>query len=382
MPETGGEDLLGSCDGTVREEWLENCRDTPPGKQPGYSFGSFLLDRLASMIIGLVCIAGTFGMCLILGCGTQGSLFVAGFVLLCAVVTLVVQYLRGRRFWESIVDAASQIQEVSEASEMVAAPSTLEGRLAEELLDSCQTLSASKVAAAAQSATDYRRYIELWIHEAKTPLASAKLVAGRLSGEEGDALALELERLDTSIDQVLYYARSTSVANDYAIRRVRLAAAVREACKRHMRFLIEQGATPCIEIPEDEQVLTDEPWLIFMVGQVTVNAAQYGATTVTFRAHVEDAETASERTVLEVADDGCGISAADLPRVFDRAFTGSNGRERPNATGMGLYLVALMCERLGIGLQVASEEGRGTRVMFSFPHDSRRMTERMTASVR
>ena len=340
--------------------------------RPRYSLGAFLLDRLASVLIGLACTAGTFGMCNVLGCGTQGSLLVASFVLICAAAALAIQYVRGRGFWTGIADAASQVQDIPEVPEFLPSPTTLEGQLAGELLDTCQALHSSKITAAAKDASDYRRYIELWIHEAKTPLASAKLIAGRLPGEEGGALSLELERLDASIDQALYYARSTSVASDYAIRHVPLAAAVREACKRHMRFLIEQGTTPRITIPEDQQVLADKPWLVFMVGQVAVNAAQYGATSIAFTAHVEDAGTAKERTMLEVADDGRGIPAADLPRVFDRAFTGENGRSRPNATGMGLYLVALMCARLGIGVQIASEQGTGTRVLFSFPHDSRR----------
>ena len=119
-------------------------------------------------------------------------------------------------------------------------------------------------------------------------------------------------------------------------------------------------------------MLADEPWLVFMLSQVISNAAKYGARTVTFTAREEEPETPRGRTVLEVRDDGCGIPAADVPRVFDRGFTGSAGRAQGSATGMGLYLVAVMCAQMGLGVGIASEEGTGTRVIFTFPHDRRR----------
>lgn len=146
-----------------------------------------------------------------------------------------------------------------------------------------------------------------------------------------------------------------------------LADAAREACKRQARFLIEVQAIPQVDISPELRVLSDEPWLVFMLSQVVANAAQYGARTITFTARVEEPDTPRGRTVLEVRDDGCGISEADMPRIFDRGFTGSNGRARGTATGMGLYLVALAGSRLGLSVSAASETGVGTRMIFRIP---------------
>ena len=209
-------------------------------------------------------------------------------------------------------------------------------------------------------------------HEIKTPIAAAHLMAADLHGGVAAKLKAELDRIESYVEQALYYARSTSLARDYAIRELPLAEAVRAACKKNARYLIEHGAIPSIEVGDDVSVFADASWLSFVLGQVVVNAAKYGATAVRFTAREEGTGTSAARTVLEIADNGRGIPAADVPRVFDRGFTGENGRDQGSATGMGLYLVATLCEKMGLGVGLASEEGTGTRVMLAFPHDRRR----------
>ena len=221
-------------------------------------------------------------------------------------------------------------------------------------------------------AAAYRRYVELWIHEIKTPIAAIKLMLANHPGPESAKVARELERIEAQVDQALYYARSTSVERDYAIREINLASAAREACKRHSRFLIEKGCVPTFDIPDTMTVLADEPWLVFILGQVVTNAAKYGAGALIFTAREEEAGTSRGRTVLEVRDNGCGIPAADVPRVFERGFTGQVGRAHGSATGMGLYLVASLCASMGLHVGLASEEGTGTRVILTFPHDRTR----------
>lgn len=337
-----------------------------------FTFATYLRDKALSLIIALVGTLGVFWMCLVLGVGTDAAITVAVFVLLCFSAALCVDYARRARFWHETERITEGTTEATETAALLPDAAFLEGRCALDLAERITLQASTELTAAHEGAEAYREYVELWIHEAKTPIAAAKLILGRMSGPDADALAREVERIDNQVEQALYYARSTALQKDYAIRHIFLAQAVREACKRQARFLIEKQTIPEIRIPEDMEVLSDEPWLIFMLGQVVANAAQYGATQISFRAFEELPNTPHGRTVLEVKDNGCGISAADLPRVFDRGFTGSNGRTSGSATGMGLYLVALMCERLGLGISLASEAGTGTRVLFTFPHDRSR----------
>lgn len=342
------------------------------GGDASFTLGAYLRDKTATLIIGCVATLGVFWMCLVLGVGTDAACTVAAFVLICLCLGLAAEYVRKRRFWLDAQDAAASQLGACITSTLLPEATFLEGRLASDLAQSISDQANEELSKARTDAESYREYVELWIHEAKTPIAAAKLILDRMNGPDADALERELERMDNQVEQALYYARSTALQNDYAIRPVKLTHAAREACKRQARFLIENQAIPSVEMAEEREVLSDEPWLVFMLGQLLVNAARYGAHHITLTAHEEAPNTSHGRTVLTVADDGCGISEADLPRVFDRGFTGSNGRQRGSATGMGLYLVALMSQQLGLGVTIASEEGVGTRVMLAFPHDRSR----------
>lgn len=152
-----------------------------------------------------------------------------------------------------------------------------------------------------------------------------------------------------------------------------IAEAVREALRKHARFLIERGVAPTVDVDEDVRVFADVKWLAFVIGQLVANAGKYGASTLRFSVREEGAGTSDARTVLEVADDGWGVPAGDVPRVFERAFTGENGRRAGSSTGMGLYLVAELCAKMGLAVALASEEGKGTRVLLAFPHDRRKL---------
>ena len=199
---------------------------------------------------------------------------------------------------------------------------------------------------------DYRDYIESWVHEAKLPLAAAHLILENLDGSEDDLsrvddLGRELARVERYIDQALYYARSEVVERDYLIRRWDLKTLVAGAIKANARELIAAHVAPVCE-NLDFEVFTDEKWLEFILGQLIQNSIKYACedgAKIVFSGALLDEGLASERIELAVADNGCGVCAADLPRVFEKGFTGDNGRTTKRATGIGLYLVARCAPR-------------------------------------
>lgn len=332
---------------------------------------AYLKDRLPAIGLVLGCALAVGAAVATLGAGTDAAVLLFLFVALCGAGGLSWDYLRIRRFYRELGELAAQLNQPRLMPSLLDEPLFLEGRLAFEALDSASKAAADEAARYRNQAESYRDYIELWIHEIKTPIAAACLISASLHGSEANRLKGELDCIEAYVEQALYYARSTSLARDYAIREVDLAACVREACKKNARYLIEQGTTPDIGVADGERVFADEKWLSFVLGQIIVNAAKYGAVRIRFSSRIEGEGTSAARTVLEVADDGCGIPAADVPRVFDRGFTGANGRKKGTSTGMGLYLVAQLCEKMGLGVAIASEEGTGTRVLVSFPHDRR-----------
>lgn len=339
---------------------------------PSFTPASYARDHWFALVIFVVCLVIVVLMLPVLGVSTHGVLLVADLVTLAGLLAAVIDYRRKAAWFHELEGLLAQLRRASAFPALVRDAPFLEGTIAYEAASTVARLAATETDALAAEDEAYRRYIELWIHEIKTPMAAIKLMCANEGGAFAGRVSRQLERIESQVDQALYYARSTSLAQDYAIREVGLADAIREACKRHARYLIEQGCTPTIDIPDTVQVLVDEPWLVFILGQVVTNAAKYDAKSLTFTAREEDAGTSRGRTVLEVRDDGCGIPAKDVPRVFERGFTGVVGRAHGSATGMGLYLVASLCATMGLHVGLASEEGVGTRVILTFPHDRTR----------
>ena len=302
---------------------------------------AFLRDRALSVAVAIVCAIAIGSVVAVLGAGPDASVLAACIVLACAAFALTVDYARRRAFYRDLEQVVGDLDRTYYATALIEPPDFLEGRLAYEALQATGKAAADDVAAHKQQAEAYRDYIELWIHEIKTPIAAAALMASGLHGPQAARIKGELDRIEGYVEQALYYARSTSLVQDYAIRETSLAEAVREALRKHARFLIERGVAPTVDVDEDVRVFADV--------------------------------TSDARTVLEVADDGWGVPAGDVPRVFERAFTGENGRRAGSSTGMGLYLVAELCAKMGLAVALASEEGKGTRVLLAFPHDRRKL---------
>lgn len=339
----------------------------------GFTVGSYLYDRRAQIAVGVVCLAAVGGMLIVLGIGADAAVLVSGVIALGFVIILTIGYMRRRRFYVDVEETICGLENASHMPALIEEPEFLEGRLTYRAFEISARLAADEAMRYRNQANSYRDYIELWIHEIKTPIAAAHLMIADMHGAVATKLKGEMDRIETQVEQALYYARSTSLSQDYAIRQVSLSVLVRDVCKKNARYLIERGTTPVIECSKDVIVFADPLWLAFVIGQVVVNAAKYDAVHIGFAVRCEGSESSVSRTVLEIADDGCGIPAADVPRVFDRGFTGENGRERKSSTGMGLYLAATMCAKMGLGIAIASEVGTGTRVMIVFPHDRRRL---------
>lgn len=339
---------------------------------PRFTVLAYLSDNLYALLIFALAEAGICVCLPVLGLGLRATLLMAIFILMLFVVVMSIGYARRARFYREFRCLVASIDQVGEINGLFESPSFLEGRIDFATASALSRLGAQSISEMRADDDAYRRYIELWIHEIKTPIAAMKLMLSSDPDERSAKLSREIERVESQVDQALYYARSTSVANDYAIKEINLVQAVREACKRNARFLIEHGANPRFNIDKDLTVLSDEAWLVFMLGQVVVNSAKYGATEIVFSAHSENDDTAFGCTVLEVKDNGCGIPSADVGKVFERGFIGEVGRKRGSATGMGLYLVARLCASLGLHVGIFSEEGDGTRVVFTFPHDRAR----------
>lgn len=342
---------------------------------PRYTFLAYARSEKAALIAGVLCLLGVVLLEVVLGVTLTGAALVTGFVALCMLAVFVVRYVRRAHYFNEVTSFCLKEGKLLQFGSLVEEPLFLEGLIAHEATCYLAIKANEDIQDSKERDRQYREYLELWVHEIKTPIAASKLMLSTMHGSQAGKLKRELERIDSRVEQVLYAARSTSLNNDYVIREVDLLSMVRAACKKNARLLVESGISLEFEDDADVRVFADESWFVFALCQVLSNSSKYGATALSFSVREEEEGTPRECTVLQVRDNGCGIPAADVPRVFERGFTGTVGRAHGSATGMGLYLVAALCERMGIGVELGSEEGAGTRIMFSFPHDRRRLND-------
>lgn len=323
----------------------------------------FLSDRLDRILIQAVCAAGAAFF--LRATGTQSgvlAILLLALLLVFAGVQLA-DFLRQRarlRELEAILEGLDQKYLFAEC---VPTPRSLYERRLFELTRRAGRAMTGAVSDARAAQREYREYVEGWVHEIKTPITAARLICQKLDGDTRRRLICELDQVQAHVERALFYARAESPERDCVIRQTQLSQLVAQAVGEHRALLIQSGVR--VETDGlDRSVYTDRKWAAFILGQLLQNAARYRGP--------EPVVTISARPLgrqvqLTVADNGLGIPAQELPRVFDRGFTGSNGRARGGSTGIGLYLCKKLAVFLELGLEISSEEGRGTTVTLTFP---------------
>ena len=205
----------------------------------------------------------------------------------------------------------------------------------------------------------------MWVHEVKLPVASLQLMIHNKSEDIMTKAAEQIRRIDSYTDQVLYYARSENAEKDYLIKEVSLKRAFSNTAIKFREDILQCEAELSAE-GLDVNVQTDSKWLEYIFGQLMANSLKYRSPDRTAKISVT-AEEKQNETVLRFRDNGIGIHEKDLPYIFDKTFTGENGRGFAKSTGMGLYLVKNLCSKLGHCVEVSSVPGEYTefRIVFA-----------------
>ena len=210
-----------------------------------------------------------------------------------------------------------------------------------------------------QNSADYREMIEyytMWAHQIKTPIAAMRLLLQQEESDRNRELLTELFKIEQYVLMVLQYLRLESESNDLVLERQSLDPVIRQAVRKYAPLFIRKKLALVYQ-PVNVEVLTDEKWLEFVLEQVLSNAIKYtrqGSVAI----YMDD----SEENTLVIADTGIGIAAEDIPRIFEKGYTGYNGRYDKRSTGIGLYLCRKVLSRLSHTIRIESEVGTGTRV--------------------
>lgn len=318
-------------------------------------------NRISFLLTNLVCMVALTVFLLVCDISISAVLLILVVWALVLLVGLFLTYWKRDRQMRQLLDMAEQLSERYLISEVMELPEQAEDQVYYRLLKMSGKSMLEQISEVKRERLEYKEYIEQWIHEIKTPITAMKLLCENHRTDWTKELLLELEKTNRFTEQALYFARSEYTEKDYSVREIALAQIVHQAIADNKYLLLQSGMRLEVEEIQDT-VYSDEKWVRFILNQLIANAVKYRAGQPVLRF---SACRQQNQVVLMVEDNGIGISPADLPRIFEKGFTGQNGRIVQQSTGIGLYLCKRLCEKLGIGIS-ANSEGKGTTISLSF----------------
>ena len=283
-------------------------------------------------------------------------------------ISIIIEYFKRKKFYNNLLNMLEELDEKYLITEIIKTPNFLEGQIFKNSLEQIDKSMLENVNKYKYMTEDYKEYIELWIHEIKIPIATSKMVIENNKNAITKSIDEELDKVENYIEQALFYARSNTVEKDYYIRKVVLKEIVNESIKKNKSSLIQEKIS--IDIHDlDIEVNTDNKWIVFILNQIIQNSIKYRKKE---NSVIEIyANQGKENVILYIKDNGIGIKQGEITRVFEKGFTGTNGRlSNKKSTGIGLYLCKKLCNKLGIGIELNSVQNEGTEVKLVFPKDS------------
>ena len=280
-------------------------------------------------------------------------------------IYIFLEFIKYRRYLNNLIKTVENLDKKYLLPEVIEEPRFQEARIINDVLKECNKSMHEKVKYYKDEQIEYREYIETWVHEIKTPIASAKLILENdNSNNLSERINYEMKRVEGFIEQVLYYARSSDVSKDYIIKEFSLRSIVMKAIKSNSRDFINKNIKLDISGIEGN-IFSDQKWVEFIINQIIINAVKFSMPNegkVSIYSKVNE-----NNIILTIEDNGVGINEKDIDRVFEKGFTGENGRKFGKSTGIGLYLCKKLCDKLGIGISLNSKENIGTKVNIVFP---------------
>lgn len=277
---------------------------------------------------------------------------------------MAIQFCREKRFLDELDSLSQSLDQAYLLSEVMTPPTYAEGQVYYRALKRAGRSMLERVNQYRAAQKEYQEYVETWVHEIKTPIASAQLIIDNHKDDVTRAIHTELRQINDYVEQALYYAKSSTVNTDYQIHPCDLAQLAKDAITRNASDLIRKSFS--VEVSQVRGIVyTDSKWIAFILNQLIGNALKYcreDGRKLQISSRIE-----KTCTVLSIWDNGIGIPVHDQAKVFEKGFTGDNGRRFGKSTGIGLYLCKKLCRCLGIDITLESEVGQGTSVHLMFP---------------
>jgi signal transduction histidine kinase len=323
----------------------------------------YLRDKVSLILLNITCALLLFIYLSAVGVGRNEIMlvFIAWIFVLLGYMSI--QFLIMRKRIENINATMDSLDKKYLFAEIVENNGNAEQQAFFLIIQSAMRSMIEEVSISKKEKEDYQEYIEQLAHEIKVPLTSIILNCENNLDDNARKILLQTKHIEDYLEQVLYYARLGNVENDYMIKEVCLDEFVNDALLRNKQALIQNHIA--VEANNlDYSVYTDSKWLIFIINQIINNSVRYKKENPVLEINGSEKDGVVQ---LEIKDNGIGVRESEIGRVFQKGFTGSNGRSRKGSTGMGLYICKGLCDKLGIEIEIDSELDQYTSVKIIFP---------------
>ena len=330
-------------------------------------FRDYLKDKLLYVILLIACILSVEILLIPIINYVYIKIYVAIVPIVLFLIPFFIEYYKKKEYYSEIKVRVNELEEKYLITELLPKGDFLDAKINKDNILEIGKSMLENVNKYKYLQEDYKEYIELWIHEIKIPIATSKMIVENNKSEVTKSIDEELDKIENYIEQALYYARSNTVEKDYIIKKNKLKDIVSSTILKNKTTLIQNNVKIEMENLEEE-VYTDSKWCVFILSQIIQNSIKYSKEqNKEIKLY---AENKKENVILYIKDNGIGIDKAEIVRVFEKGFTGTNGRQEKKSTGIGLYLCKKLCDKLCIGLEIASEKEIGTEVKLIFPKNS------------
>lgn len=328
----------------------------------------YILDRIL-YIFGFICMLLLVSLILnVTNTSFSTRMFIVAVISMFFMIDFIYVYIKKASYYNKLTDTLNHLDKKYLLTELVDKPNFLDGKIMYNILQELDKNMHDYINTYMFRQKEYKDYIEMWVHEIKTPIAAANLLIENHPSMISDQLKEELSHVEDHVEQALYYARSTTLEKDYMIKQLNLQKVIHTVIRKYSKnFIYNRIAVELKDL--DVTVYSDSKWLGFIISQIIGNCLKYmdkENSKVTIYTKKEE-----NHILLFIDDNGIGIAEQDLPRIFERGFTGINGRENSKTTGMGLYLCKTLCDKMSLSISCHSELNKGTSICISFPCDSR-----------
>jgi len=325
----------------------------------------FLRDHIALMVCALIqCLIIT----LVFWLDGYQDFLVATYALLLGLCVflayLAYRYYTHRKFYSTLMNGHILLEDAIQTLENSPLPGAMM-----DLLQTQYRYYQNRIIDGERKQQNHITFMNHWVHQMKTPLSVLELTLQNSDELRDESMREETERIRKGLDMVLYMARLDTFEQDFHVETIELRSLINEVILENKRLFIRSFVYPDMRVEDNLKVETDSKWLGFIVQQLITNAVKYAAgsrTKVVVRAYEK-----GRAIVLEVIDSGVGIPASDLSRVTKPFFTGENGRQFKESTGMGLYIVKSVLDKMNHEMVIESTVGIGTTVRIIFPYAAR-----------